>query len=160
MKRRHAQPVRLRRGSIAVEFGLVTMFLVPMVIGVVEVGRALYAYDTLAKSVRSAARYLSVGTPSSAARQLEAICIVVTGTPGTSGGACSGNAQLPGLTTGMVTILEPSTSNAVRSIATGAGLVDAVTVSVSGYPLSQIASVLYGGLTLGDISVTVPYVFF
>jgi Flp pilus assembly protein TadG len=151
---------RAERGALAVEFGLVTLILVPLVLGVVEFGRALYAYDTLAKSVRSAARYLSVGEPASAARQLEAKCIVVTGSPTTAGGACSGTPQLPGLDTGMVTIYEPSTSDTVRAIATGAGSLDAVSVSVPSYPLSQIASVLYSGISIGPVSVTVPYVFF
>jgi Flp pilus assembly protein TadG len=150
----------VHRGAIAVEFGLVTLVLVPIVLGVVEFGRALYAYDTLAKSVRSAARYLSVGEPASASRQLEAKCIVVTGSPTVSGGACSGTPQLPGLNTGMVTIYEPSTSDAVRAIATGSGSLDAVSVSVSSYPLSQIASILYSGFSIGPVSVTVPYVFF
>ena len=72
---RHPWPAR---GAIAVEFGLVAIILIPLVLGIVEFGRALYAYDTLVKSVRSAARYLSVGTPSDAARQLEAKCIVIT----------------------------------------------------------------------------------
>ena len=48
-----------QRGAIAVEFGLVTLIIVPLALGVVEFGRALYAYDTLTKSVRSAARYLA-----------------------------------------------------------------------------------------------------
>lgn len=155
----HCRPLPAR-GAIAVEFGLVAIILIPLVLGIVEFGRALYAYDTLVKSVRSAARYLSVGTPSDAARQLEAKCIVITGSPANSGGGCSAPLQLPGLTTAMVSILEPSASGSVRAIATGAGSLDAVTVSISGYPLSQIAPLRYSGLQLGVISVTVPYVFF
>jgi Flp pilus assembly protein TadG len=151
---------RLGRGAVAVEFGLVLLFLVPLVIGTVEFGRALYYYDTLAKSVRSAARYLSVGVPSTAARQLEATCIVVTGSPAVAAGACSQPAQLPGLTAGMVTILEPSTSNAVKSIATGSGTMDMVTVSVTGFPASTLGSLIFPNITLGPISVTVPHVFF
>jgi Flp pilus assembly protein TadG len=158
---------RNHHGIVAVEFGLVLLFLVPLVIGVVEFGRALYAYDTLAKSVRSAARHLSVGetdgaTTAGATRQLEAVCIVVTGSPVSSGSACSGSAQLPGLTTGMVTVLVPSNSGAVTNIATGTGTgtISLVTVSVQGYPLSGIAGILYSAITLGAISATVPFIFF
>jgi Flp pilus assembly protein TadG len=154
-------------GAVAVEFGLVLLFLVPLVIGVVEFGRALYAYDTLAKSVRSAARHLAVGETDAATgagtqRQQEAVCIVVTGSPVSSGSACSGSAQLQGLTTGMVTVLVPSNSGAVNNVATGTGTgtVSLVTVSVQGYPLSGIAGILYSAITLGAISATVPFIFF
>lgn len=155
-----ARPRSHHGGAIAVEFGLVLVFLVPMVIGTVEFGRALYAYDTLVKSVRSAARYLATGDPADPARQLEARCIVVTGSPAAAGGACSDSALLDGLTIGMVTILERSTSNAVRGIATGTGNLDVLSVSVSGYPLSTLGSAIFPHLTLGAISVTVPHVFF
>ena len=148
------------RGAVAVELALVLLFLVPLVVGIVETGRALYAYDILVKSTRSAARYLAVGRPAEATRQLEARCIVVTGSPANSGAACSGAPLLPGLNTGMVTILEPSTSNEVRAIATGAGTLDVITVSVSGYPLSTLGTAIFPSLTFGPIGVTVPNVFF
>ena len=77
-----------------------------------------------------------------------------------SGGTCSGTPLLSGLTPGMVTILEPSTSNEVRLVATGAGTIDMVTVAINGYPLSTLGSAIFPNLTLGTISVTVPYVFF
>lgn len=157
---RHAAGPARVRGAVAVEFGLAALILVPTVLGTVEFGRALYAYDTLAKSVRSAARYLAVGRPEQAQRQLEARCIVVTGRPVTAGAGCSGTPQLPGLTTAMVTILEPSTNAGVNQVVTGAGQIALVTVSVSGYPLSSFAAVLYSSITLGPISATMPFIFF
>jgi Flp pilus assembly protein TadG len=151
---------RAPRGAIAIEFGLVLLLLVPLVVGTVEVGRALYAYDTLVKTVRSAARHLAVGKPEESARQMEARCIVVTGSPANSGSSCTETALLTGLTTGMVTILERTTSDAVKGIATGSGVLDVVTVSVSGYPLSTLGTTIFPDLTFGAISVTVPHVFF
>lgn len=150
------------RGAIAIEFALVLLFLVPMVLGAVEFGRAMFAYDTLAKSARSAARYLSVGRPEDATRQLEAKCIAVTGSPVTSGGGCSGTPLLTGLTTTMVTIMEPVGTPGVRQIATGAtsGTMDVVTVSISGYPLTTLGTSIFPNITFGPISVTVPFVFF
>jgi Flp pilus assembly protein TadG len=156
---RHCQP-RVQRGAAAVEFALMLLFLVPLTVGVVETGRALYAYDTLAKSVRSAARYLATARPSDIADRQRAACLAVTGSIATGGGSCSGTPLLTGLTTGMVTILEPSTSNEVRLVATGSGTIDMVTVAISGYPLSTLGSAIFPNLTLGTISVTVPYVFF
>jgi Flp pilus assembly protein TadG len=151
---------RLQRGAAAVEFALMLLFLVPLTIGVVETGRALYAYDTLAKSVRSAARYLATVRPNDAADRQRATCLAVTGSIANTGGSCNGTPLLNGLTTGMVTILEPSSSNEVRLIATGSGTIDMVTVAISGYPLSTLGSAIFPNLTLGTISMTVPYVFF
>jgi Flp pilus assembly protein TadG len=149
-----------QRGAVAVEAGISILVLVPLVVGLVEIGRAIYAFDLLVKSTRAAARYLAVGKPEEAARQLGAKCIVVTGSPASGGGSCSGSAQLPGLTLAMVTVLEPSTSDAVKNIATGFGTMNVVTVSVAGYPLSTLGTALVPNLTFGPISATVPQVFF
>jgi Flp pilus assembly protein TadG len=162
MRRASARPaLRARtRGVIALELALVALILVPLIIGVVEFGRAVYAHDVMVKSVRSAARYLVVGAPEDATRQLEAKCIAVTGSPAASAGACSGTPLLVGLTIGMVTILEPTTSNGVKLIATGSGTMDVVTVYISGYPLSTLGSAIFPDLTFGAIGATLPYVFF
>ncbi|MEN9418987.1 MAG: hypothetical protein RI988_2607 [Pseudomonadota bacterium] len=148
------------RGAAAVELALVLLVLVPLVLGAVEFGRALAAWDTLARTARAAARHLAVGTPGDATRQLEARCIVVTGTPVNTGGGCAEAPLLPGLTTGQVAILEPGTSPAVRAVSTGAGTLDLVTVSVEGWRFNALGWAAVPALRFGPISVTVPYVFF
>jgi Flp pilus assembly protein TadG len=158
-------PAHGSRGAIAIEFALVTLFLVPLIIGIVEVGRALYAYDVLTKSVRSAARFVSSGRVTDAARLAAARCIVITGSPAMSGGACSSAApQLPDLDSPsvVITILTPADTPGVNDVSTGAltGAIDLVTVSVDGYPMSKITALLYPTATLGPISATVPHVNF
>lgn len=148
------------QGAAAVELALVLLVLVPLVLGAVEFGRALTAWDTLARTTRAAARHLAVGTPSDPARQLEARCIVVTGTPVTAGAGCAAGPLLPGLTIGQVTILEPDASPAVRAVATGAGTLDLVTVSVQGWRFNALGWAAVPAFSFGPISVTVPYVFF
>lgn len=160
-----SQAQRRTHGAIAIEFALVVMFVIPLVLGVVEFGRSLYAYDILAKSVRSAARHLAVGENDQSlaegvTRHREARCIVLTGSPALSGTACALSIQLPLLTDDMITILVPSANGAVNDIVTGSGTMDIVTVSVAGYPLSQIAAIVYPDLSFGPISASVPYVFF
>ncbi|MGG7054681.1 TadE/TadG family type IV pilus assembly protein [Nitrosomonas sp. ANs5] len=99
---------RLRKrmqGAVAVEMALLLVPMLVLVFGVAEFGRALYQYNTLAKSVRTAVRHLSQYNPSDAARytqaQNEARCLAVHGNL-----TCNGPALAPGLTTGMVKINE------------------------------------------------------
>ena len=148
------------RGIASVEFALVLLVLVPLVLGAVEFGRVVAAWDTLARSTRAAARHLAVGTPSDPTRQLEARCIVVTGTPDIAGSGCAQPAQLPGLTVEQVRVLEPSGSAAVRLVATGAGTLDLVTVTVSGWRFPALGWSVLPAFPFTPISVTVAHAFF
>jgi hypothetical protein len=53
----------LQRGVALVEFALILPFLLVMTFITTEFGRAIYQYNLLTKSVRDAARYLSIQTP-------------------------------------------------------------------------------------------------
>ncbi|SDY95908.1 TadE/TadG family type IV pilus assembly protein [Nitrosomonas halophila] len=97
---------RLRQrmqGAVAVEMALLLVPMLVLVFGVAEFGRALYQYNTLAKSVRTAVRHLSQYNPSDATRytqaQNEARCLAVHGNL-----ICNGPALAPGLITNMVKI--------------------------------------------------------
>lgn len=63
MKRLPYRPDHRMRGAITVEFALLLVPMLVLVFGVAEFGRALYQYNTLVKSVRTAARYLSQFSP-------------------------------------------------------------------------------------------------
>jgi hypothetical protein len=153
------------RGAIAIEFALVALVLLPLIFGVIDLGRAFYAYDVLAKSVRSASRYLATDDTEDPDRRLGARCIVLTGSAAISGTACLiAKPQLPDLDSAdvKIDILTPATNPGVKDISTGptTGAIDLVTVSVSGYPMSKITVFLFPDLVLGPISSTVPYVNF
>ncbi len=47
------------RGIAAVEFAIVLPFLMVMLFGMIEIGRALYHYHAVTKSIRDATRYLT-----------------------------------------------------------------------------------------------------
>lgn len=68
-----------QRGVALVEFALILPFLLLMIVMTTELGRAIYHYGELAKSVREAARYLSVRAPGTGIA--EARNIVVYGRP-------------------------------------------------------------------------------
>ena len=90
---------RKQKGQSLVEFALVVPFLLLVVVGTIEIGRAYYYYNTLSKAVREGARYMSGHTYDPALEFPNVQNMVVYGNIGGSG-----NPVLTGLTTGMVTI--------------------------------------------------------
>jgi len=59
MRLRH-DPRRARRGQSLVEFSLVFPIIVLLIVGFVEIGRAVYAYNTIANAARQGARVATV----------------------------------------------------------------------------------------------------
>ena len=114
-------------GAASIELALLLVPLLLLTIGGAEYGRALYHYNTLVKTVRDAARFLSQYNPTDPASYEPAIddarCLAVYGNT-----ACSGAPLIPGLTTGMVDIESTSeTTTAGTSITF-------VDVRITGYP--------------------------
>jgi Flp pilus assembly protein TadG len=72
-------------GAAMVEFALVMPFLLILTFIATEYGRALYQYNTLTKSIRDAARYLSVQTPGDSTKFATAKNLAVYGNPAGTG---------------------------------------------------------------------------
>lgn len=113
-----------------VEFALVLPVLLVLTFTVTELGRAFYQYNVLAKSVREAARYLSVraaGVDVDKAKN-----IIVYGKP--AGGT---DPVVPGL----------SLSNVPDPVWSYTGTypaINTVTVTVTGYRFTPLASSVFG----------------
>jgi hypothetical protein len=75
----------LQHGVAVVEFALVLPLLVLLTFMTTEFGRALYQYNTLTKSARDAARYLSQQTPDDPAAVATARNLVLYGNPANTG---------------------------------------------------------------------------
>jgi Flp pilus assembly protein TadG len=75
----------LQRGVAAVEFALALPLLVLLTFMTTEFGRALYQYNTLTKSARDAARYLSMQLPDDPAAVTSARNLMVYGNPAGTG---------------------------------------------------------------------------
>ncbi len=58
---------RTERGQSLVEFSLAAMIFIVIILGVVEVGRAVWSYNTLASAAREGSRYAMVHGSSAAA---------------------------------------------------------------------------------------------
>ena len=145
-----------QRGAAAVELGILLLPLTTLVFGITECGRAMYQYDTLCKSVRAAARYLSYRTPGDAAAISVAKCIAVYGNTG-----CVAPALVPGLTTAMVSVADSSNDASLslqRMTADGGatfyGVTNLLRVTVSGYTFTSAASFVVPTFNLEPISIT------
>ncbi|MDF3036473.1 MAG: pilus assembly protein [Paucimonas sp.] len=133
-----------QRGGALVELALILPLLLLMTFITTEFGRAVYQYNTLAKSVRDAARYLSVQTPGS--HQTEARNLVIYGNT-----AGTGTPLVPDLTAAHV----PSPTWQI----TGATpVINTVRISVSGYTFRSlfpsVFGITFGNFNYSDISAT------
>ncbi|HEY6095278.1 MAG TPA: TadE/TadG family type IV pilus assembly protein [Gallionellaceae bacterium] len=140
-----------QNGVAMVEFALTLPLLLLLTMITTEFGRAIYQYNTIVKSVRSAARYLSIQTPNSAliadpAAIAAATNLVVYGTP--SG---TGTPLVPGLTVSNVPTPTWQTTGSMP-------LINTVTIKVSGYTFKPLVTgvfgTVFGNITFHDISAT------
>ncbi len=144
-------------GLALVEFALTIGFLLAMVFGITELGRAIYQYDALAKAARDAARFLSTKSPGNAASISAAVCLAVYGTP-----ACSGTPLVTGLVVGMVSVCD-AVSCPTTNHAQGTDPVqDFVTVTIGGAPdvftFQSLVPSVVPSIPFGPIQVTMRQV--
>lgn len=135
---------RWQRGVALLEFALVLPFLLVLTFIVTEFGRAMMQYDTLAKSARQAARYLSVQTPGT--KIAEARNLVVYGNT-----AGTGSPLVPGLT--LANVPDPT-----WQAAGSAPGITTVTVQIVGFTFTPLVNGLYwaswGSLSFNNIVAT------
>lgn len=130
------------KGAVAIEFALViTFILVPLFLGTVEFGRLLYQYNTLAKSVRDSAKYLSTVSDTVSnysTYKIEAECLAVYGNIG-----CNGSPLATGLKKANIIISSPTSVPGIK----------VVMVSVTGYEASFITN-FFVAINFNNISVS------
>jgi len=152
------------RGVVAVEFALVLIPLLVLMMGVAEYGRALFQYNTLAKSVRDSARFLTSQNPADASYSLnEAKCLAVYGNIG-----CTGGTPLaPGLSTTMVKVCNSGSPGSAdcpagnfNAVGTGLGLINLVEVRIVGYPFNSFLPFVpaLNSIVFNDIHITMRQV--
>ena len=128
------------------EFALVLPLLLILTFVTTEYSRALFQYNILTKSVRDAARYLSVQSPGDASKITKAKNLLVYGNPSGSGAP---------LVIGLTTSLVP---NPVWQTAGTAPVINTVTIRVTGYVFTPLFAsafgVSFGNLAFADISAT------
>jgi hypothetical protein len=121
--------MKRQQGSALVEFALVLPLLLILSFVITELGRAYFQYNTLAKSVREAARFLSVRSPGVDVGLAKNI--ILYGNPGGSG-----NYQLPALSTAKI---DPTWQSLGSYPA-----INTVTIVVSNFSFTPIVSSVFG----------------
>lgn len=121
---------RFQAGVAILEFALVLPLLLVMTFVVTEFGRAIYQYDTLAKSVREGARYLSIQTPGGNVAQARNLVVY-----GNTAGA--GTPLAPGLSTSQVSATWADSDTAEP-------VITMVTVRISGYSFQSLFLTVLG----------------
>lgn len=136
--------MKRQQGVALVEFALLLPLLLILTFTVTEIGRAYYQYNTIVKSVREGARYLSVRAPNVDVDKARNI-VVYGNTDGTGAplalGLSLSNVPVPTWgTTGNYPVL------------------DTVTISVTGYKYTPLVGNMFGiafsTLTFGTIQAT------
>jgi len=150
--RNRVNPARKRaRGVAAVELALTMVPLLVLTFGVTEYGRAIYTYNTIDKAARDATRYLTAPPPGIVDTDGAAKNLVVYGNvEGT------GTPLAPDLATSMVSICNATSCPGTHAgVATGSGVVNLVTVSISGYVYNSVVTyVAPATMNFNNISVT------
>lgn len=138
------------QGVAAVEFGILLIPLVTLAFGITEYGRAIYSYNTLTKSVRDAARYLTSHTPGDPSAHSDAQCMAAFGNVD-----CAGSPLAPGLTKAMVQTCDAvlTCPEVTTSVTTGSGTINLVAVRISGYPYDSVVEYVMPDLTFNNIAV-------
>lgn len=136
-----------QNGTAVIELALILPLLLLLTFITTEFGRAVYQYNTITKSVRDAARYLSVQTPDTHVAQARNLLVYGTLEPG------SGDAPLlPGLDL-------PEVEKAVSWQPAGtAPVINTVTVTIRGYSFrslfGNVFGITFGNFNYNDISAT------
>jgi Flp pilus assembly protein TadG len=136
--------MKRQQGTAIVEFALIFPMIVMLMFTVTEFGRAMQRYNAAVKSVRDAARYMSMqqqGTHQAQARNL-----IMYGTVDGSGKVLDAD-----LASSMV-------PDPVWQLAGSDPLINTVTVRISGYQFKPAVAEVFGlalpAITFGDITAT------
>lgn len=138
-----------QKGVAIIEFALVLPLMLLLTFMTTELGRAIYQYNTLTKSVRDSVRYLSTQPPGSAAAVTTARNLMVYGNP-----AGTGSPLALGLSLSHV----PAASCCTWQTAGANPVINTVTVRISGYTFNSLFpsafGVNFGAFPFSDITAT------
>lgn len=142
-------------GSVIVEFAILLVPLLILAFGVTELGRAVFQYNAIAKSVRDSARHLSQYAPGDNERKNEARALVTCGKL-----VCgpSDKPLVPGMTASLVSISDRLSNDNYNLQSTGRGTVNLVRVEVNGFTFQSMAPAFVPNVTFAPIHVTMMQV--
>lgn len=128
-----------QEGVALVEFALILPFLLLLSITAIELGRAIWEYNTLTKSVRDAARYLSIQTPGTKIEEARTLMVY---------GNVADRTTPPlaiGLTLANVPVPSPDDQGCCSwQTAGSAPVINTVTVRITGYQFRPMFASVFG----------------
>jgi Flp pilus assembly protein TadG len=138
-----------QNGVALVEFALVLPLLLLLSVFAIEFGRAIWEYNTVTKSVRDAARYLSIQTPGTKVLQAQRLMVY---------GNLAGAGSPLALGLSMNNVTDPGVPCCTWQTAGAAPVINTVTVRVTGYTFTPLFSTVFGvpigAITFPPISAT------
>jgi Flp pilus assembly protein TadG len=140
------------QGQALLEFAAVTLLLFTLVFGIIEFGRALWTWNTIAQATRAGARYAAVEIPTSDDAQIKKV--VVYNDPNASS---SSTPVVPGLTEANVSVryLKFGSSAAAGDVNTKR-VADLIEVSVVGYQFTFLVSLFGPSISLPPFTTSLP----
>lgn len=140
-----------QRGVAAVEAAFLLIPLVILLLGIAELGRVFYQYNSIAKATRDGARYLSMMAPGTG--HAAAKCLVVTGSP-----TCAEGPLVAGLAVSHVSVCDATTCAAthanVAADGNGVPVMNLVTVTVTGYQSVNFLPIPVPSIEFDPVSAT------
>jgi Flp pilus assembly protein TadG len=134
-----------QKGVALIEFALVLPLLLILALISAELGRAVYRYNTTAKVVRDAARYLSMQSPGTHVAEARNLILY--------GNTAPANLQLLDPALSAANVPAPTWQTAGSD-----PLINTVTIRVSGYQFRPMITNMFGAqfvtITFNDISAT------
>jgi Flp pilus assembly protein TadG len=124
---------KMQRGTAIVEFALMIPFLLLLTVITTEFGRALYQYNSIVKTVRDAARYLSIQVPNTKVAEAKNLVVYGKTTPA---------AGDPPLARGLA--LANVTPDPTWQDEGSAPIIRTVRVTVSNYTFTTILPTVFG----------------
>jgi hypothetical protein len=150
---------RNHQGGVAlVELAISIFMLIAITFGIVEFGRAMYQYNTLAKAARDGARWLSTRDATDALAKDQAKCLVVYGYPACPTTPVDSDALVSGLTEANVSICDALTCPDHAAQGSAAPAINLVTVSITGFTFNSLFSFVVPDIEFEPISVTMRQV--
>lgn len=144
---------RRGRGQALVEFAIVMPIIVVVVLGLVDLGRAVYSYNTLAQSARQAARTAIVNQNLTNVQNQAIASAPTLGLTAANVDVCFKTA----LTT-QADCSSPSTDNCPQSVRT-LGCLALVRTHMSYVPMTPVIGLIWSSIPLSSTSVgTIEYV--
>ena len=145
---RRNETENLETGQTLVEFAMVMLLFLTLILGIVEFGRALWTWNTIAQATRAGARFAAVEVPTS--DDMRIMKVVAYNDPNAS---ASSTPVVPGLTEANVRVRYLNNDG---SVAANKNLADLIEISVINYQFTFLVPFFGSQIALPSFTTCLP----